>query len=110
MSNLNHVMWVSPVHETTKLTNQLKQQMETSISYMTLENEASSSSCDSQTKSVNIVDSTSVLDVSFDTDKMLNCCIENGNTLIHGAGGRGYGLAGVPVSSGSYQWKVCQQT
>lgn len=50
--------------------------------------------------------SRALLDISFDADKMLNCSIENGQTLVHGAGGRGYGVAGVPVSSGCYQWKV----
>jgi len=50
--------------------------------------------------------STDIADVTFDVDKILNCTVENGQTLIHGAGGRGYGLAGIPISSGCYQWKV----
>ena len=51
-------------------------------------------------------DSVSMQDVSFDPDKMMCCSIENGHTLVHGVGGRGYGLGATPVSSGCYQWKV----
>lgn len=42
----------------------------------------------------------------FDPDKLVCCCIENGHTLVHGSGGRGYGLGATPISSGCYQWKV----
>ena len=45
-------------------------------------------------------------EVSFDPDKTLCCGVENGHTLVHGTGGRGYGLGSTAVSSGCYQWKV----
>ena len=45
-------------------------------------------------------------DVSFDTDKTLCCSVENAHTLVHGSGGRGYGLGATAISSGCYQWKV----
>lgn len=31
--------------------------------------------------------------------------MEGGHTLVHGPGGRGYGLATSPITSGCYQWK-----
>ncbi len=46
-------------------------------------------------------------EVTFDPDKSLCCSVENGHTLVHGAGGRGYGLGATAISSGCYQWKVC---
>lgn len=45
-------------------------------------------------------------DVSFDLDKTLCCSVENAHTLVHGSGGRGYGLGATAISSGCYQWKV----
>ncbi len=45
-------------------------------------------------------------DASFDPDKTLCCKVENGHTLVHGTGGRGYGLGATCISSGCYQWKV----
>ncbi len=43
---------------------------------------------------------------SFDPDKTLCCKVENGHTLVHGSGGRGYGLGATAITSGCYQWKV----
>lgn len=43
---------------------------------------------------------------SFDPDKTLCCYVENGHTLVHGAGGKGYGLGSMQITSGCYQWKV----
>lgn len=48
----------------------------------------------------------SVQDVAFDPDRMMCCSIENGHTLVHGVGGRGYGLGATPIVSGCYQWRV----
>ena len=45
-------------------------------------------------------------DASFDPDKCLCCKVESGHTLVHGTGGRGYGLGATCISSGCYQWKV----
>ena len=45
-------------------------------------------------------------DASFDPDKTLCCKVENGHTLMHGTGGRGYGLGATCITSGCYQWKV----
>ncbi|PVD19395.1 hypothetical protein C0Q70_19883 [Pomacea canaliculata] len=50
-------------------------------------------------------DQVEVEGVVFDPDRSLACNIENGHTLAHGAGGRGYGLAATPMTSGCYQWK-----
>ena len=47
-----------------------------------------------------------MLDVTFDPDKTLCCSVESGHTLVHSPGGRGYGLAATPITSGCYQWKV----
>ncbi|XP_063233987.1 probable E3 ubiquitin-protein ligase HERC1 isoform X2 [Bacillus rossius redtenbacheri] len=43
--------------------------------------------------------------LGFDINKCENCTIENGQMLVHGVGGRGYGLGLTAVSSGCYQWK-----
>ena len=50
--------------------------------------------------------SATMQDVCFDPDRMLCCSVENGHTLVHGVGGRGYGLAATAVTAGCYQWKV----
>ncbi|KAL3277276.1 hypothetical protein HHI36_012626 [Cryptolaemus montrouzieri] len=47
-----------------------------------------------------------VHDMGFDPEKSLNCLVESNLTLIHGSGGRGYGLALQPIRSGCYQWKI----
>ncbi|CAH1796720.1 unnamed protein product [Owenia fusiformis] len=44
-------------------------------------------------------------EASFDPDRLLNCNVENSYTLVHGTGGRGYGLGSTAISSGCYQWK-----
>lgn len=45
-------------------------------------------------------------DMGFDPDKCFNCTIEGNLTLMHGVGGRGYGLGTKPIRSGCYQWKI----
>nr|CAH7744976.1 unnamed protein product [Callosobruchus chinensis] len=47
-----------------------------------------------------------VHDTGFDPDKCYNCSIETNLTLVHGAGGRGYGLGLQAIRSGCYQWKI----
>ncbi|XP_060527187.1 probable E3 ubiquitin-protein ligase HERC1 [Cylas formicarius] len=47
-----------------------------------------------------------VHDMGFDPDKCSNCSIEGGLTLVHGTGGRGYGLGLQAIKSGCYQWKI----
>nr|CAD7438539.1 unnamed protein product [Timema bartmani] len=46
-----------------------------------------------------------VQDSGFDIDKCLCCTIENSQTLMHGSGGRGYGLGSSAITSGCYHWK-----
>ena len=102
LSNMSAAMWSSPVPEAVKAVTQKKCRMEANIA------ELSASDCQpvSGMSTVSHCSSTDIADVTFDVDKMLNCTVENGRMLIHGAGGRGYGLAGIPISSGCYQWKV----
>lgn len=45
-------------------------------------------------------------DVHFDRDRLLGCNVESGNTLVHSGARRGYGLAGIGIKSGLYEWKV----
>jgi len=102
LSNMFSAMWSSAVPEAVKAVTWQKRQMEATVAKLSSPETQpvtglSSSSCFS---------STDITDVIFDVDKMLNCTVENGQTLIHGAGGRGYGLASIPISSGCYQWKV----
>ena len=47
-----------------------------------------------------------VKNVMFDAEKMMCCNGEGGRTLLHGLGGRGYGLANIGIKSGCYEWKV----
>lgn len=44
--------------------------------------------------------------MGFDPEKCLNCTTEGNLTLIHGIGGRGYGLGLQAIRSGCYQWKI----
>ena len=46
-----------------------------------------------------------IQEVGFDPDTCVWCSVEGGHTLVHGPGGRGYGLASSPIISGCYQWK-----
>ena len=52
------------------------------------------------------MDQVPVNDVMFDTDKLQACSVENGVTVIHSSARRGYGLAGLGIRSGCYEWKV----
>ncbi|KAJ8965419.1 hypothetical protein NQ314_004172 [Rhamnusium bicolor] len=47
-----------------------------------------------------------VHDMGFDVEKCCNCSIEGNLTLVHGTGGRGYGLGLQAIRSGCYQWKI----
>ncbi|XP_068210388.1 probable E3 ubiquitin-protein ligase HERC1 [Palaemon carinicauda] len=50
-------------------------------------------------------DNLPVQEIGFDPDKSVCCSVEGGHTLVHGPGGRGYGLGSTPITSGCYQWK-----
>ena len=45
-------------------------------------------------------------DVVFDTGKLQACSVEDSVTLVHNGARRGYGLAGIGIKSGCYEWKV----
>ena len=45
-------------------------------------------------------------DTVFDSEKAVCCSVEGGSTLVHGSGGRGYGLGATGITAGCYQWKV----
>lgn len=47
-----------------------------------------------------------VNDIVFNTDKLRACSVEDGVTVVHSNARRGYGLAGVGIKSGCYEWKV----
>lgn len=51
-------------------------------------------------------DSVLIQSAAFDPDRCVACTVESGHTLVHGIGGRGYGLGGTVMTSGCYQWKV----
>ncbi|KAF0297934.1 putative E3 ubiquitin-protein ligase HERC1 [Amphibalanus amphitrite] len=46
-----------------------------------------------------------VQDAGFDPDRCLFCTVENGQTLVHSQGGKGYGLGTTGIKSGCYQWR-----
>lgn len=51
-------------------------------------------------------ESVPVHDMGFDPEKCLNCVVEGNLTLVHGLGGRGYGLGTKAIRYGCYQWKI----
>ncbi|ODM97024.1 putative E3 ubiquitin-protein ligase HERC1 [Orchesella cincta] len=88
LQQLSDAMWSTPVYERAKR-NILSRDEVSRYVY----GEASMSERDDGIK------------VSFDADKSLCCFVENNQTLCHGRGGRGYGVADVGFSSGCHQWK-----
>ena len=46
------------------------------------------------------------LEVTFDPEKCVCSSVEGGQSLIHSAAGKGYGLASIAITSGCYYWKV----
>ncbi|GFS09340.1 HECT and RLD domain-containing E3 ubiquitin protein ligase family member 1, partial [Elysia marginata] len=50
-------------------------------------------------------DSVVIQSAAFDPDRCTACTVESGHTLVHGSGGRGYGLGSTVMTSGCYQWK-----
>ncbi|XP_071541149.1 LOW QUALITY PROTEIN: probable E3 ubiquitin-protein ligase HERC1 [Panulirus ornatus] len=60
---------------------------------------------DEQSRPESPDDNLPVQEVGFDPDKSVCCSVEGGHTLVHGPGGRGYGLGTTPITSGCYQWK-----
>ncbi|BFZ01051.1 hypothetical protein BsWGS_04090 [Bradybaena similaris] len=50
-------------------------------------------------------DSVVIQSAAFDPDRCVACTVENCHTLVHGVGGRGYGLGSTVMTSGCYQWK-----
>jgi len=110
LSNMSAAIWSSPVPEAMEAVARQKRQMEAGIAELSASDSQPVGGPVPVSVSVSAVtcssSSTDIADVTFDVDKILNCTVENGQTLIHGAGGRGYGLAGIPISSGCYQWKV----
>ncbi|CAL8069477.1 unnamed protein product [Orchesella dallaii] len=88
LQQLSDAMWSTPVYERAKR-NILSRDEISRYVY----GEASMSDRDDGVK------------VSFDPDKSLCCFVENNQTLCHGRGGRGYGVADVGFSSGCHQWK-----
>ena len=51
-------------------------------------------------------DGIALQDAVFDPEKTVCCSVEGGHTLLHGSGGRGYGLGATGITAGCYQWKV----
>ena len=60
---------------------------------------------DDETRPETPDDNLPVQEVGFDPDRAVCCSVEGGHTLVHGPGGRGYGLGSTPITSGCYQWK-----
>ncbi|ESP05641.1 hypothetical protein LOTGIDRAFT_181433 [Lottia gigantea] len=51
------------------------------------------------------IDSIHMQGAAFDMEKCNSCSVEMDHTLVHGSGGRGYGLGTTAIKSGCYQWK-----
>ena len=96
-------MWDTPLREATELYEEKTSQLNATLQQLT---GAAPASGENNQKETPAEDTMATQEASFDPDKTLCCTVENSHTLIHGAGGRGYGLGGTPVTSGCYQWKV----
>jgi hypothetical protein len=114
LADLSCAMWTSPTHEAIQAVAQQKRLLESAIARSsedaTFEQQSGLTSVADTEKCAKTNCSSPLIDITFDADRILNCTIENGNTLTHGAGGRGYGLTGMPIVSGCYQWKVATIT
>ena len=100
--NLSDCMWASPVHEALHYYHSQEQQLQSKIQQLHSPGVPGSQSGSQQDHTE---DTMAKQEASFDPDKMVSCTVENGHTLVHGAGGRGYGLGATAITSGCYQWK-----
>ncbi|XP_033110674.1 probable E3 ubiquitin-protein ligase HERC1 [Anneissia japonica] len=94
LTNISASMWSTPIAAAKKKFLKELQKPEQVPEHVSRDAEDEDDSC-----------SQSMQDVLFDAEKAVCCSVEEGSTLVHGSGGRGYGLAVTGITSGCYQWK-----
>ncbi|XP_013415684.1 probable E3 ubiquitin-protein ligase HERC1 isoform X1 [Lingula anatina] len=97
--SLTQNMWLTPSVVAKQHTIQKEKEMDQQLELFSSEDSVA------KLKSGAVEEVMASQEALFDPDKSLNCSVENGHTLVHGAGGRGYGLGTTGVTSGCYQWK-----
>ncbi|CAL4122959.1 unnamed protein product, partial [Meganyctiphanes norvegica] len=97
---LAHNMWTIPQAQAHLKASQLMQELQKHLVRL-----SSPDILEEQSRPDSPDDNLPVQEVGFDPDKSVCCSVEGGHTLVHGPGGRGYGLGSTPISSGCYQWK-----
>ncbi|XP_067667414.1 probable E3 ubiquitin-protein ligase HERC1 [Haliotis asinina] len=95
--SLSKNMWQIPVAEAMQKAQDRKMNLLRKIEALENSGELSGAT--------NIVDSIMMQGACFDPEKCLNSSVEAGHTLVHGTGGRGFGIGSTAVTSGCYQWK-----
>ena len=95
-------MWLCPKQTTVQECKRVESKLE--VDYLKLTNAESAAILEGSKESPS--DNLPTQEAAFDPEKTYCCTVENGCTLVHGAGGRGYGLGSMAISSGCYQWKV----
>lgn len=93
-------MWVVPSAQAHLKASQLLMELQRHLVRL-----SSPDLLDEQSRPESPDDNLPVQEVGFDPDKSVCCSVEGGHTLVHGPGGRGYGLGSTPITSGCYQWK-----
>lgn len=93
-------MWVIPSAQAHLKASQLLMELQRHLVRL-----SSPDLLDEQSRPESPDDNLPVQEVGFDPDKSVCCSVEGGHTLVHGPGGRGYGLGSTPITSGCYQWK-----
>ncbi|ELU01327.1 hypothetical protein CAPTEDRAFT_215878, partial [Capitella teleta] len=98
LDSLSAAMWSAPIAMATSNAHSEIKNLQTRI-------EELSSTAEETADAAETPENLVMSDMNFDPGRMFCCSIEQGHTLAHGAGGRGYGLCAMAVSSGCYQWK-----
>ncbi len=96
--NLTEAMWCTPLAAAKKHVHTQENDLQQQLQVLS-EDSPSTPHTDTD-------DLMAMQEASFDPDKTLCCKVEHSHTLVHGSGGRGYGLGATSITSGCYQWKV----
>lgn len=97
-NNLAEEMWREPV-TSTESSNEKQNMMEKALDTL-------SDSVTLDPFYTDVEENLPVHDTGFDPEKCCSCSVEGSLTLVHGPGGRGYGLGTRAIKSGCYQWKI----
>ena len=109
-SQMTSAMWTTPVAEASLACRQKARHLQDTIEAASTSSSMTQTPAGVSSGALPVVGADTVCmsmqEALFDPDKILCCAVESGHTLVHGSGGRGYGLGAMSISSGCYQWKV----